>query len=138
MKTFKRKIGDQGEKVASRFLKRRGFKILKRNFLIKAGEIDIIAIKNNVIHFIEVKTVSRITQNSVSRETKSDVIRETTDIFRPEDNVSSFKIQKIRRAIEVFISQNRSLKFDNYQLDVISVILETGKKPKIEDIENVS
>lgn len=52
----KREIGDFGENYVCDFLKRHGYKILDRNYAIRGGEIDIIAKKNDVIAFVEVKT----------------------------------------------------------------------------------
>ena len=52
----KREIGDIGEKYAETYLRKKGYKILERNFLRKCGEIDIIAKKDDCIIFVEVKT----------------------------------------------------------------------------------
>lgn len=49
-------LGARGEEVAVGFLKRRGFSILERNWTCFAGEADIIALDDEAIHFIEVKT----------------------------------------------------------------------------------
>lgn len=47
--------GRVGEDIAADYLKKRGFKIIEKNFRCKIGEIDIIAKKGGNIHFIEVK-----------------------------------------------------------------------------------
>ena len=47
-------IGDLGEKIASDFLKKQGYKIIERNYECKQGEIDIIAIDKKELVFIEV------------------------------------------------------------------------------------
>ena len=52
------KIGELGETLACEYLIRESFKIVDRNYYQKIGEIDIIARKDKIIHFIEVKTVS--------------------------------------------------------------------------------
>jgi putative endonuclease len=52
----KRAIGHDGEQRALAFLKKRGFSILATNYRFRTGEIDIIARRNNLIAFIEVKT----------------------------------------------------------------------------------
>ena len=52
----RRYIGDIGEAYAARCLKKFGFRILEREYLCRHGEIDIIAMKNGQVHFVEVKT----------------------------------------------------------------------------------
>ena len=49
-------MGGAGEKRAIEFVKKKGFKILKKNYKTPLGEIDIIAQDKDVIVFIEVKT----------------------------------------------------------------------------------
>lgn len=52
-----KKLGDQSENLATAFLEQSGFVIIERNYYAsKLGEIDIIARKNGVLHFIEVKS----------------------------------------------------------------------------------
>lgn len=48
--------GRLGEELTAYYLKKSGYEILRRNFRIKGGEIDIIAQKNGIIAFVEVKT----------------------------------------------------------------------------------
>ena len=52
------RFGALGEKLAARYLKEQGYKILKKNYKNKLGEIDIIAVDKNEIVFVEVKTRS--------------------------------------------------------------------------------
>ena len=49
-------LGNKGEKIAVKLLKKEGYKIRETNFKVKTGEIDIIAEKDKTIVFIEVKT----------------------------------------------------------------------------------
>lgn len=51
-----REIGNLGEDFTADFLVKKGCRILERNFTIRGGEIDIIAQKGDIIHFIEVKS----------------------------------------------------------------------------------
>lgn len=52
----KQKTGEKGEAIAERHLKKKGYKILERNYRTKLGEIDIIAKDKKTIVFVEVKT----------------------------------------------------------------------------------
>lgn len=49
-------VGSRGENQAEKFLRKQGYKIIERNFRIRAGEIDIIAKDNDQLVFVEVKT----------------------------------------------------------------------------------
>jgi len=52
----RRKIGERGENEASRYLEREGYRILERNWRCRTGEIDIIAVRDGILVFVEVKT----------------------------------------------------------------------------------
>lgn len=54
--TQRRKAGNIGEDAVCGFLVRHGYEIIKRNFTVRGGEIDIIAEKADTIAFVEVKT----------------------------------------------------------------------------------
>ncbi len=51
-------LGAQGELAALNYLLKKGYNILERNYRHQKAEVDIIALKNNVLHCIEVKTRS--------------------------------------------------------------------------------
>ena len=53
---YKKALGQEGEKIAIKYLQRLGYTIIEENFRCKSGEIDIIAKEDNEIIFIEVKT----------------------------------------------------------------------------------
>lgn len=54
--TQRRKAGNIGEDAVCGFLVRHGYEIIKKNFTVRGGEIDIIAEKADIIAFVEVKT----------------------------------------------------------------------------------
>ena len=54
MVRYKKNVGDNGEDFAARLLADSGYEILERNYRTKYGEIDIIACRDGVLHFIEV------------------------------------------------------------------------------------
>lgn len=56
MRQSKSETGRLGEELTAYYLKKSGYEILSRNFRIKGGEIDIIAEKDGIIAFVEVKT----------------------------------------------------------------------------------
>lgn len=124
-RTEKRMVGDVGETIACSFLEKRGFKIIERNYLRKWGEIDIVAKKKSVIHFIEVKSVS----GSVSGVTSN-------DNYRPEDNMHPWKLRRLARVMQTYLL-DKKLDCD-WQLDLITVKMdEKNRKARVELIENI-
>lgn len=117
----KRKFGDIGERIALKYLKNKGYKIVLQNYQIKNfGEIDIIAKVNNQIVFIEVKT---------SREGSP---------IRPEENMTQDKIHKLLRIIQIYLSKNVSPEtYWRVDLVAITLSLET-KTAKVRHIENIT
>lgn len=82
-----RGIGDIGEQAVCDFLERNGYEILKRNFTVRGGEIDIIAYKNQVIAFVEVKT------------------RKEDALCEGEQAITEYKKQHIIKTAEIFYSR---------------------------------
>ena len=82
--------GNIAEEKACKFLLENGYTILDRNFYSRFGEIDIIAIKDEVLHFIEVKSgddyekaIQNITKSKLSKLIK------TGDIYLKKTNYNS-------------------------------------------------
>lgn len=130
-KVFKQEIGIKGEDLACRYLEERGFKVVCRNYRKKWGEIDVVAKKKDIIHFVEVKTVSR-NLSGVSRENVSRVTGE----YRAEENVHPWKIKRLHRAIESYIMEKNIE--GEWRLDVLAIELDlVSKKAKVRFIENI-
>jgi len=55
MKALFQRRGEAAEALAARFLRAEGFEVLERNFRCRLGEIDLIAVQGETLHFIEVK-----------------------------------------------------------------------------------
>lgn len=53
-----RKLGEAGEILANSYLQKKGYKILAQNYRWARGEIDLIAEKDDLLIFVEVKTAS--------------------------------------------------------------------------------
>lgn len=128
MKSFTsptQKIGEIGEKLACMFLVKHGFKIIETNYTKKLGEIDIVAKKGKFWHFIEVKSVSRVT---VSPETPG---------FRPEENMHPKKIQRFVRTVEYY-RMAKNLREEDFQIDLALVYIDQEKRVgNVKLMENV-
>jgi len=121
--TEKQKIGKLGEDIAARFLVKRGYAIIERNFLKKTGEIDIICKKDNKLYFVEVKSVSR--ENIID------------DSYRPEDNIHKAKIARLNRTIETYLME-KSLDNDWEIIAVIVHIDINAKTAKVKLLDDFS
>ena len=97
----KRGIGTRGEDQAVHFLHSNGYEILDRNYRYRRAEIDIIARKNNLIIFIEVKK------------------RADNKFGFPESFVSEEQIKRIMVAAEEYVYQNDWN--GNIRFDIISI-----------------
>lgn len=107
-----KEIGNLGEKIAVKYLIENGFEVLETNYWKKWGEIDVIAKKGDLIHFVEVK--------SVSYETKSKLEYAVThETWQPEEQVHRFKIHQIEKALETWVSEKNYE--GQWQIDVIAV-----------------
>ena len=53
---YKKRVAGRGEEKAARMLEEKGYRILERNYRAQRGEIDIIAMENETVVFVEVKT----------------------------------------------------------------------------------
>jgi putative endonuclease len=139
-RTEKRKIGDIGESIACKFLMKRGFVIVEKNYLKKWGEIDFIARKGNKLHFVEVKSVTRNNLKYVSSETNG---------YKPEDNLHPWKLKRLSRVIQTYLLSykgNRSVSYEtrsrneeaDWQFDVAVVYLDIkGMKAKVNYLEDI-
>jgi putative endonuclease len=124
-----KQIGAWGEQMTAKYYKRAGFLIIGMNYRKKWGEIDVIVKKDQKVHFIEVKTVSY--------ETKTELEHAVAHgILRPEENVTAYKIKKLSRAIESWLSEYKWP--GDWQIDVAAVrIVPRETFATIKIIDNV-
>ncbi|MFA4890184.1 MAG: YraN family protein [Candidatus Paceibacterota bacterium] len=147
--TNKQKVGEIGEDVACTFLEKHGYDIIDRNYRKKWGELDIVAKKDGVLHFVEVKSVSRVTEYNPKTDFKKSV-RPTSychNWFRPEENVHPWKMKRLYRAIQTYLLEKVSdLPAEvlteegetNWQIDILAVFLDLNtRKAKFRLTENV-
>lgn len=102
------------EEISKRYLQSNGYIILETNFFCRLGEIDIIALKDNVISFIEVKG------------------RKNTDFGYPREYVTPSKIKKIISTAKYYLMK-KNYSDINCKFDVIEIISD---KKIINYIEN--
>ena len=93
------------ELQAEEYLKNKRYKIINTNFLCKFGEIDIIATKDNVLIFIEVKA------------------RKNTKYGYPREAVTKSKQRKIIKTAEYFVMKNKYYE-TQCRFDVLEIIIE--------------
>ncbi len=106
-----REIGDIGERTVCSYLTQNGYEILKRNFTVKGGEIDIIAKKNDTVCFVEVKT------------------RKLSSLSSGEEAITAEKRRHIIYTANRFLSNIKSL--PKCRFDVAVVELKNNKVIKL-------
>jgi putative endonuclease len=113
----KRDIGKEGEDIAAKYLKEKGFEIIERNYHYSHGEIDIVAKDKNHLVFIEVK--SRI----------------NLDYGEPEYAINPKKIKQIKKMAELYLF-DKEIDEADCRFDVVAIILGSGANPIINHYEN--
>jgi len=111
-------LGQWGEKYCEKFLKRKGLKVLTRNFSCKTGEIDLIMVDTEGgIIFVEVRT-------------KAD-----EKFIEAESSITTAKKNRLKRAARYFLStqkiENRPFRFD-----IVTIVLGQKGRPQLRHYEN--
>ncbi len=102
-----RSIGNIGEDAVCEFLKRHGYEVVSRNFTIRGGEIDIIAEKNDILAFVEVKS------------------RKSDGLTQGEEAVTEGKRRRIIKTAEAYLNKLEEL--PRCRFDVAVVTLDNNK-----------
>lgn len=123
MSRLKKNTGDAGEESAVIFLKKKGYRIVERNFRTRNGEIDIIAIdhseKEKTLVFIEVKT------------------RQSNEYGSAVESITYYKLQAMRRTAMFYQQTHRNLP-ELLRLDLVAIdTKENGQIASIELIKNI-
>jgi len=118
-----KETGKRGEDIAAEFLKKKGYKILTRNWRpgMKGAanlELDIVARKGEDTVFVEVKALSR------------------DDLFLPEDHFTAPKARRVRTAARLWLAEN-GFEAVPWQVDLIAVVIR-GEYPDIRHYERVA
>lgn len=110
-------LGSQGEEIAEKYLKQKGYVILERNFRCRCGEIDIIAENRSGLVFVEVKT------------------RRSQKYGLPCESVNAAKQRHIKRTAACYIAA-KHIEHRDVRLDVIEILTMEGQT-YIHHIENI-
>lgn len=110
-------LGARGEAVAAEFLATRGYRVVSRNFRCPQGEIDIVAVDDDTVVFVEVKS------------------RRSDDAADPEINVHQRKRRRLVRAARAYVGR-KGLEECPCRFDVIAVVLPEAGPPRIEHFED--
>ena len=109
--TQKSELGRTGEKIATDYLVRNGYRIIERNFWRPWGEIDIVAVgRDGALVFVEVKTMSR----------------KPYDGIKPEDHLTSAKLEKLRRVCSLYAGEMKDLIRNKVGWRIDLVTIDTG------------
>lgn len=116
MKNEKLTLGREGERVAEQFLKRKGYRVVERNYRCPAGEVDLIVLDRRVIVFVEVKT------------------RSGHGFGTPLEAVPRWKQKNMIQTATFFLHQKR-LHNRDARFDVVGISWP-GREPMVEHVEN--
>ncbi len=106
------KIGRLGERRAAGYLRRRGYRILSRNFRTRYGEVDIVAHEGDALCFVEVKT------------------RTSLEFGGGEEFIDAHKMRQIAGVAESYV---RKFGLDEMQrrFDCVYVLVKPGERPAL-------
>lgn len=110
-------LGKQGEQMAAEWLTSNGYEVLHRNWRHSHYEIDIIARKKEMLHFIEVK------------------VRRHTPFGQPEDSVTRKKFRHLQRAADEYLHQNPGNPWVQY--GILAITMFWDKEPEFFLLEDV-
>lgn len=114
-----RQTGTLGENIAIRYLKKNAYHIVQRNWTSRWAEIDIIALHNNTLIFVEVKT------------------RRGVSFGTPEDLYTSFKQNTFSRAIQQYIHQQKLTETAAIRIDLIVIVILNGTQYRLKHYKNI-
>jgi putative endonuclease len=117
MKEASKALGSKGEDLAVQYLKKKGFKVIERNYHCSAGEIDLIAREKNTLVFVEIKT------------------RSSSDFGLPQDAVDRFKQRKMIETARYYLAEHHLTEDIPARFDVVAIHL-TPDGPHIELIKD--
>ena len=110
-------LGKEAEQMAINYLTKNGYEILHCNWRYSRYEIDIIAVKDQFLRIIEVKSLR------------------STDVRLPEESVTKKKFRHLVKAADEFLFQNQQ--YRHAQFDILSIVFNRKNDPEYFLIEDV-
>ena len=110
-------LGAYGETLAESELRKRGYRIIERNYRCKLGEIDIVCKHAGEIVIVEVKTRASRTYGS------------------PQDSITATKARKLIALGSNYLAERR-ISDAQWRIDVVAIMIEPEGRPRIEVIPN--
>ncbi len=134
----KRAKGNAGESIACVYLERQGFMVIVRNYQKKWGEIDIIAQKEGILHFFEVKSVIVKSLDSLTGANHWADSNHPANHHEPEENVHAYKRLHIRRMIETFLAETKRGFDTEFHFHVLCVYMNANtRRARVKWIKDV-
>lgn len=117
MKDTRKVLGARGEDLAVKYLKKKGYKLIERNYRCQWGEIDLVARQGDTLVFVEIKS------------------RSSHDFGLPQEAVGRFKQEKLVQVARAYLAEHRLTENITMRFDVVAVQL-TASGPDIELIQD--
>lgn len=113
----RKEIGDEGEDLAASYLESKGYTVVDRNYFFERAEVDIVAMTDSEVVFVEVKTRSNLKYG------------------KPEESITEKKRQSMYKAAQAWVYE-RKMDGAPARFDVISIYNPPGKAPDIKHFEH--
>ncbi|KQW07474.1 hypothetical protein ASC66_00165 [Leifsonia sp. Root4] len=112
------RLGRFGEQQAVRYLEAQGYRVLERNWRCRHGEIDVVASRDGVLVFVEVKT------------------RTSAAFGHPFEAITVAKLRRMHVLARLWCEARPQAR-GSVRLDVIGILAPIGEVPRIEHLEGV-
>lgn len=123
MKQQNYEVGRLGERIASEFLAKKGYKILEKNFRTRLGELDLVAAKDGVLVFAEVK------------------LKVGEDFGpNPEEMIDKNKVGQIEKTARNFLMRYPEYeeRYESLRIDAVCIVLDAnGQVKRVNHYENI-
>lgn len=114
----RRGLGARGEDLAAAYLAGRGYRILARNWRIREGELDIVAVDGGCIVAVEVKT------------------RSGTGYGSPLEAITAAKASRLRRLLGEWV-RAAAPGASALRIDAVGITLRPGERPRIDHLRGI-